>query len=182
MVFDCSGTYESSSHVGAHTARTKLAPLAPGLHENLHRFAPAGHHTHHTDVRLLERVQRRWTRHIDGMTGLSYGERLRALNLYSVQGRLLRADLIQYWKTLNGHSCIAPNDLFQHPPHSITRDHCLKVFPPVTVTDMRKRFFSIRHISMWNSLPTGAVCAPSVPHLKRVLDTCIRDQLFNYPD
>ena len=125
------------------------------------------------DVRLLERVQRRWTRHIDGMTGLSYGERLRALNLYSVQGRLLRADLIQYWKILNGHSCIAPNDLFQHPPHSITRGHCLKVFPPVTVTDVRKRFFSVRHISMWNSLPTDAVCAPSVPHLKRVLDTCI---------
>ena len=29
-------------HVGAHTARTKLAPLALELHENLHRFAPAG--------------------------------------------------------------------------------------------------------------------------------------------
>ena len=50
-------------------------------------------------------------RHIDGMMSLSYVERLRALNLYSVQGGLLRADLIQYWKILNGHSCIAPNDL-----------------------------------------------------------------------
>ena len=36
------GSYESPSNVGACTARTKLASLAPGSHENLHPFAPAG--------------------------------------------------------------------------------------------------------------------------------------------
>ena len=134
------------------------------------------------DVRLLERVQRRWTRHIDGMAGLTYGERLEALNLYSVQGRLLRADLIQCWKIHNGHSCITPGDLFQHPTHRRTRGHCHKVLPPVTETDTRKRFFSIRCISLWNSLPTDAVCAPNVNRFKRVLDTCIRDKLLSYID
>ena len=29
------------------------------------------------DIYLLERVQRRWTKHIDGMEGFSYGERLK---------------------------------------------------------------------------------------------------------
>ena len=134
------------------------------------------------DIRLLERVQRRWTRHIDGMAGLSYGERLRALNLYSVQGRLLRSDIIQYWKILNGHSCITPSDLFQRPPHSRTRGHCQKLFPPITETDTRKRFFSVRCIALWNSLPRDAVCAPNVNSLKRVLDTCINDLLYSYPD
>ena len=36
----------NSSNLGGHSnasVRTKLAPLAPGLHENLHRFAPSGH-------------------------------------------------------------------------------------------------------------------------------------------
>ena len=36
----------NSSNLGGHSnasVRTKLAPLAPGLHENLHRLAPAGH-------------------------------------------------------------------------------------------------------------------------------------------
>ena len=51
-------------------------------------------------LKLLENVQRRWTKRIDGMATLSYGDRLRSLNLYSIQGRLLRADLIQCWKFL----------------------------------------------------------------------------------
>ena len=134
------------------------------------------------DLRALERVQRRWTKHIDGMAGLSYGERLKTLKLYSVQGRLLRADIIQYWKIFNGHSCISPNDLFQRPPHTRTRGHCHKVFLPVIATDTRKRFFSIRCISLWNALPVDAVCAPNVNQLKRVLDVCISDQLYNYLD
>ena len=48
------------------------------------------------DLRKLERVQRRWTKHIEGLRDLSYEERLGELGLYSVQGRLTRADLIQY--------------------------------------------------------------------------------------
>ena len=43
------------------------------------------------DQRLLESVQRRWTKEITGLAALPYSERLRALELYSVHGRLLRA-------------------------------------------------------------------------------------------
>ena len=62
-----------------------------------------------TDLRKLERVQRMWTRQIKGLEGLSYGERLSELSLFSVQGRLLRADLIQYWKIFHDLSCIKGN-------------------------------------------------------------------------
>ena len=41
VIFGCSGTYESPSHVRAFTARARTR--APRLHENSHRFAPAGH-------------------------------------------------------------------------------------------------------------------------------------------
>ena len=41
------------------------------------------------DLRLLERIQRRCTKQIDGMALLPYGEHLKLLNLYSIQGRLL---------------------------------------------------------------------------------------------
>ena len=54
------------------------------------------------DSRLLERIQRHWTKQTDGMALLPYGERLKLLNLYSIQGRLLRADLIQCWKIFHG--------------------------------------------------------------------------------
>ena len=45
------------------------------------------------DMRLLERVQRRWTRAVAGLEDLSYSERLNRLNLFSFQGQLLRNDL-----------------------------------------------------------------------------------------
>ena len=133
------------------------------------------------DLRLLERVQRRWTKRIDGMATLSYGERLQALNLYSVQGRLLRAD-IQHWKILNNQSCISPNDLFQRAQLGRTRGHCHKVFCPAISTDTRKRSFAVRCIPLWNSLPVDAVCAPYIASLKRALDTCIHAQLHAYPE
>ena len=47
------------------------------------------------DVRLLESVQRRWTREITSISHLTYVEKLKALELLSIFGRLLRADLIK---------------------------------------------------------------------------------------
>ena len=58
------------------------------------------------DMRLLEWVQRRSTKHIHGLAELPYTDHLKALNLYSVQGRLLRADLIKCWKTFHNQSAI----------------------------------------------------------------------------
>ena len=46
------------------------------------------------DVRLLESVQRRWTREVAGVDHLSCQQRLKILKLYSIYARLLRADLI----------------------------------------------------------------------------------------
>ena len=46
------------------------------------------------DLRLLENVQRRWTKQVDGFSHLSYKERLLSLDLYSIKGRLLRSNLI----------------------------------------------------------------------------------------
>ena len=83
------------------------------------------------DVKLLENIQRRWTKCISGLETLSYGDRLKALNLHSVQGRLLRADLIQYWKVFNGKSCIMPTDLFVLPPQKRTQGHIHKIFFPL---------------------------------------------------
>ena len=44
------------------------------------------------DVRRLESLQRRWTREISGVEALEYVARLKAIGLYSIQGRLLRAE------------------------------------------------------------------------------------------
>ena len=134
------------------------------------------------DLKLLESIQRRWTKRISGLEALCYGDRLKTLQLYSVQGRLLRADLIQYWKIFNDSSCIVPSDLFVLSPQSRTRGHCHKIFPPVKLTDVRKRSFSQRCISVWNSLPARTVRAKDIKSFKRMLDQDIRDALYSFVD
>jgi len=46
------------------------------------------------DKELLEKVQRKFTTMIKGMKGTSYEERLRKLNLWSLEERRNRQDLI----------------------------------------------------------------------------------------
>ena len=134
------------------------------------------------DLKLLENVQRRWTKRIDGMGSLSYSDRLKALNLYSIQGRLLRADLIMCWKVFHGHSCVSPADLFQQPPQNRTCGHCYKIFPPATNTGIRKRFFTIRCIPVWNSLSSDTVCATTLNSFKHGLDHDISEALYAFAD
>ena len=48
----------------------------------------------------MEGVQRRFTRLIPGMSGLSYKERLSRLGLYSLKFRRVRGDLTETYKIL----------------------------------------------------------------------------------
>lgn len=134
------------------------------------------------DIRLLERIQRRWTKQVTGLGDMDYGQRLRVLNLFSIQGRLLRADLIQYWKILSGRSCIPPEALFRLAGDRNTRGHPLKLYVPRCRTDLRQRFFSVRCIPQWNALPSDIVASPSVDCFKKALTVFLGEKLFEYVD
>ena len=112
----------------------------------------------YVDVTLLESVHRRWTKQIDGMSNLSYGARLRSLKLISVRGRLLRSDLIKYWRII---CCdLAGFDLsvlFQRSGEGRTRGHRFKLVMPPCNTDVRQCFFDVRCIRVWNSVPITVV-------------------------
>jgi len=132
------------------------------------------------DMRMIESVQRRWTRQIRGMEELSYDERLRRLNLYSVKGRLLRSDLILCYKIFHDLSVIKPTDLFVMAPSVGTRGHKYKVRVPQTSIDARRLFFSCRVVKPWNSLPSCVVESTSVEVFKRSLHIFLGDQLFEF--
>jgi len=53
------------------------------------------------DIKLLEGVQRRATKLINGMENLHYDEKLRHLGLMSLETRRVRGDLIEVFKFLN---------------------------------------------------------------------------------
>ena len=132
------------------------------------------------DVRLLEAVQRRWTKRIESMSELDYGTRLTRLNLFSVSGRLLRADMVYCWKIFHGECCISPTDLFVIPPRSDTRGHRYKVNHVRAQTDVRKRSFALRCITQWNCLPDHVVAEKKIKTFKANLVEALGDRLFKY--
>ena len=54
------------------------------------------------DIISLEVVQRRFTRMIPSMEGLSHEERLNRLGLYSLEFRRMRGELIETYRILKG--------------------------------------------------------------------------------
>ena len=131
------------------------------------------------DIKLLENVQRRWTKRITGFHDLSYIERLAQLNLYSVKGRMIRSDLIMIFKILKGY-CPHLDHLFVRNLARNTRGHSLKLFVPRYNTDIRGRFFSVRGIDTWNRLPESAVSVDSVATFKHHLHTALGQTLFDF--
>ena len=133
------------------------------------------------DMRLLERVQRRWTRAVRGLEDLPYCDRLLRLDLFSFQGRLLRGDLKMVWKIFNGKCAISPGQVFVM-DNSITRGHQYKIYLPRTNLEVRKRYFSVRIIHTWNSLSNDTVCSTSLIAFKRLLHRDLGQRLFDYLD
>ena len=114
------------------------------------------------------------------MGDLEYPLRLRSLGLYSVKGRLLRADLIKYFKIFSGLSVIKPSDLFVLSPAIGTRGHCFKILKPHVSLESRRRFFSVRCVDIWNSLPAELVRCGTVNRFKSDLHDVLGDLLFEF--
>ena len=82
------------------------------------------------DVRLLDSVQRRWTRKIFGIGHFSYVDRLKKLGLYSAYCRCVRADLIKCWKIFHSEDDIVLLIFFSLVVDRRTRGHSLKIVLP----------------------------------------------------
>ncbi len=76
----------------------------------------------------VEGVQCRTTKVILELRDKPYQERLRSLNLYSMEYRRKRGDLIQAYKILKKLDRIDPSKFFIQTKYKATRSHSMKLF------------------------------------------------------
>ena len=121
------------------------------------------------DSIVLENVQRRATRLVNSLSGLTYENRLRALGIPTLEYRRLRADVVEVYKILNQIDRIDPNKFFTM-SNLPTRGNSLKIFKRRSRLKVRASVFSNRVVDVWNSLPNNVVTAPSLNSFKSRLN------------
>ena len=123
------------------------------------------------DIEKLEKVQRRATKLIPCLEGLTYDERLKDLKLYSLEDRRKRGDLILMYRIMTNDIKIDRNKLFSIKDYQRLRGHDMKVHHTrVSKLDIRHNFFTQRVITPWNSLPGHVINSKTVKQFKDSYD------------
>ena len=120
------------------------------------------------DADAIERVQRRATKLVPKIKMLSYTERLKKLKLPSMYYRRARGDMIEAFKYLT--RVYKTDNPLVRDYDTRTRGHHQKLKKLHAKTQIRKNFFSIRVVDLWNSLPQDIVSSKSVNLFKNRLD------------
>ena len=134
--------------------------------------------TKQSDIQKIEGVQRNLTSKIMNCEHLHYWERLKMLNLMSLQRRRERFMIIYVWKIINN---LVPNDVAITTSFS-TRNGIMCDIPqlPIIRRNLNEydRFFSVHGCRLWNMLPKNIKECDSLGNFKSSLDT----YLLKFPD
>ena len=115
-----------------------------------------------------ERVQRYFTKRLQGMWNMSYLNRLELLHLEILEERRIYNDLICAFKLFHGLYNLNVNDFFVLAKNS-TRGHAFKIVKQFCKHTFARLFFTYSITNIWNSLPDHIVCSYSLVNFKRKL-------------
>ena len=121
------------------------------------------------DINKLERIQRAATRWVPELKELSYEERLKMLNLPSLEARRTRGAFITLYKCTTKMMEI-DNKNFIPFSDITTRGNNKKIQQKRGDKDVRKYFFPNRIIEDWNKLPEQIVNAKNINQFKKLYD------------
>ena len=132
------------------------------------------------DMKAIERVQRRMTKLVPGLSDKIYEERLRHLRLPSLAYRRSRGDMIYTYKIITGKMDINKENFFKT-SNLRTRGHKLKICKQSAKKLHRVNTFSNRIVNEWNMLPSKVVQAESVNSFKNQLDKHWIGRIYETP-
>ena len=110
------------------------------------------------DIETIERVQKRFTKMVSGLSGKTYQERLKELGLLSLKSRRMYFDLIETFKLIHGLTNVQYTQWFTLVGDTVRRETrgatCpLNIVPKRPRLEVRAHFFSNRVAAQWNDLP-----------------------------
>ena len=178
-VANCRAAYAKANRVLGMIRRTItykskqiLLPLYKTLVRPLVEYCTPAWSPHYSkDKMMIERIQHRFTRMIPGFAKMDYDARLQRLNLWTLEERRNRTDLIELFKIYRGLSGIKIDSMFEPKRNCRTRGHSLKLGKNQSNLEIRKFFFSERVVSRWNALSEVVVSVPTVNAFKNGLSS-----------
>ena len=123
-------------------------------------------------VKLIEDVQIRATKLVDGFGKMEYHERLERLNLPTLAYRRLRGNMIETYKHFHEYDpSILPPSFCPLNRHSHSHKYQLQPIRPLDgERGVHQNSFCCRVVDTWNSLPCSVVDAPTLDTFKNRLD------------
>lgn len=135
-------------------------------------------------IKLLESVQRRATKLVDGFKDLTYLQRLQKLELPSLVYRRLRGDMIELFKHHHSYDVNCLSSFFRKRTKPFRR-HALPLernFAEDGLRGVQRNSFYFRTSKTWNELPKDVVEADSINIFKNKLDEHWKQLRFCYDD
>ena len=147
-----------------------MLPLYKTLVRPLLEYAIAVWNPHlKKDIENIERVQRRATKLIKSIKDKAYPDRLRILNLDSLQFRRRRNDIIQVFRIIRKIDKLHLSSFFTLHTQVATRGHELKLAKPRALTNCRLKSFSHRVVNDWNNLKPETIKCTTLNAFKNAL-------------
>ena len=107
---------------------------------------------------------------VNGLGNLMYEERLERLNLFLLQYRRMRGDMIETYKIISGLEDVNSSQFFTRSNMGNLLGHSLKLKKEHFRKVIRKEIFSQKVIDQWNGLSEGVVKAKTLSSFKNSLD------------
>ena len=121
----------------------------------------------------LERVQRRATKMVSGLRLVDYHDRLQRLNLFPLEHRRVRYDLLVTRRIVLGLYGEELSAFFIRNNNERTRGHEMKLSKRRTYRLPAKFTLSTRILNLWNALPSEVISTTSEEQFKTMLDKCL---------
>src|SRR5215469_14723869 len=109
------------------------------------------------DIAKIEKIQKRATKMIPELRGKSYTQKLKDLDIHSLETKRLRGRFIEVFKILNKFDNVGYKKFFRFDNNNITRSNGQKLRNRRSEINMAKNFFTNEVVGRWNDLPREVI-------------------------